>query len=613
MKTLIHSLILFFLSSLLFACKKEDEPVEGNAGQAKLKFQVTVNDFANDLLSGKMASTYSYQPDEVSTVDFNSDYMIQAELTPMTVNNHPMGSKLLKSNNKLAAETPIQTGDVYRVIIYDKNGKYADLYDGKKGSEQYMPPVYLTKGEVYTFVGYTIEGIRFYDSLNKMLYLNDIVDPDLDDLIASATLDNTTLRINGNTDVLLFRKTVTIPNSDTYYLNLQFDHSMNLLQTTINVEETGYGITDLQASLVTKTNNSEYNFNTGQFTHSNQTATQAFSNFTYEAVNGVANAKAVSNQIVLNTASGESLLQITKLQIGEITNPRTITPFATRGVALQPGHKYNLNVTIVPKDSIYIYQNQQVARINGQVWMRYNLGAPGISNNNSDPDNNSDSNYLGLYWQWGQKEPSKDINSNDLPGLTNKSITDPNFYKVWNAGTEANPIRGLNDPCPTGFRLPTKAEYSFLLNTTQNSVSYAYIGTKGQDSYALQLTSKRNKNVKLTFPGQGFFTTGSDNAALTNGLANNIQNRGSYALARSSTYTSFGSIDVSGTNVYRFQYSSLQGNNGAAPSIFQGPSAAPVSASIPAHPIRCIAESTTSRGVNFMERENDRNEQTVGF
>jgi len=52
----------------------------------------------------------------------------------------------------------------------------------------------------------------------------------------------------------------------------------------------------------------------------------------------------------------------------------------------------------------------------------------------------------------------------------------PQLNNLWNSGTESNPIKATNDPCPPGWRIPTYAELSelkFIVTkewTTENGV-----------------------------------------------------------------------------------------------------------------------------------------------
>jgi len=52
---------------------------------------------------------------------------------------------------------------------------------------------------------------------------------------------------------------------------------------------------------------------------------------------------------------------------------------------------------------------------------------------------------------------------------------------LWNSGTETTPVKTANDPCPAGWRVPTRAELQSLINFGSewdelNGVSGRYFG-----------------------------------------------------------------------------------------------------------------------------------------
>ena len=65
---------------------------------------------------------------------------------------------------------------------------------------------------------------------------------------------------------------------------------------------------------------------------------------------------------------------LSTITIGPLT--QTVSSAALTGLKITPGIMYNLKFTLSPAD-VYLdnYNGQKAARINGKVWMRYNLGA----------------------------------------------------------------------------------------------------------------------------------------------------------------------------------------------------------------------------------------------
>lgn len=105
----------------------------------------------------------------------------------------------------------------------------------------------------------------------------------------------------------------------------------------------------------------------------------------------------------------------------------------------------------------------------------------------------------GNYYQWGIKAPS-------IPAPS--SATDVTYYGAfsrdyytaqptmsWNAGTEAAPKKGTQDPCPTGWRLPTKTEWASITSGSAQA-NWSRIGNANAAGtnydYGYQVTNNGN-------------------------------------------------------------------------------------------------------------------------
>jgi len=97
----------------------------------------------------------------------------------------------------------------------------------------------------------------------------------------------------------------------------------------------------------------------------------------------------------------------------------------------------------------------------------YNLGA----NPNIDPFTPS-WELNGDYYQWGYKDKAAPgPSSADIPNSGNSSTFSADY--VWNAtaaanGAWENSTKTVNDPCPTGFRVPTDAQWAGVINNSLN-------------------------------------------------------------------------------------------------------------------------------------------------
>lgn len=200
--------------------------------------------------------------------------------------------------------------------------------------------------------------------------------------------------------------------------------------------------------------------------------------------------------IINSAANTVTNFVIPSLQIGTITRTG-LQPF--NNLTVVPGVKYNLLLTMTPNDIYLEHLGQSAVRINGQIWMRHNLGANTALNPDQSP---SVIGLHGNYYQWGKAAVVADASTPPgiISGYDNSTTMAPNS---WNSGTETNPIKTAADPCPEGFRIPSRAEMDLLVSATISSTIGTWNESPTNYSAAKVLRSRRNANVQLTFPAAG--------------------------------------------------------------------------------------------------------------
>jgi len=598
--------ILFLLSS----CTKKDDLNDSGNGQIQLNVQSTLSDFSSALTSGKMASNYSYAPQQVETVNFNKDYMFQAQLLPMDDMGNTNGSKYLTSNRKLAGN--MNTGIVYTLLVYDNNGKFIAKRDYTRGSEANTEALHLFRNTAYTFIAYSLNKSDIAE-LNNLLYLENKANPPISNLENSSTLTNTFIWEKNTSDLLFYKKTIKTQNQATDNLNIILKHQYNLIQMTLDVSDSGYSIDGLDANLESNFSSVQINFATGEHKRLSKFDYVFFSDYEYSTVNGVTKAKAITEPVVFSAKSGEKLLEINELTIGGITSDDYIYPFASKGVELIIGQKYNLNVKMIPRDKTLKYENQPAVLLGGQVWMRYSLGSPGDLNNanGSDADMVGDNTH-GAYYQWGKQKAGINANSTStntywdnygIPGTAGTL-----YFRRWNEGNQTAPIKGLEDPCPDGYRLPVKKDFETLLGYIEKDYR-KFIGISGTKNYGLQLTSKYNSNAKLTFPASGYGYMGNDGGQYNVGFGG-LLGRYKEIHLKTSYYGDgipnlVNSVGAPGGTAYQTKYMlySPNSNETGTNRILTYPGSPRVSASVNAHPVRCIAIKSAAAIIQMNERE----------
>jgi uncharacterized protein (TIGR02145 family) len=166
-------------------------------------------------------------------------------------------------------------------------------------------------------------------------------------------------------------------------------------------------------------------------------------------------------------------------------------------------------------EAIYALQSedQQMecgAYVASGVWKEfdcYNLAAIGKTTND-DPFTPS-WRLIGGYWQWGRKgpDPSQWYNTNTphfAHGPTGPGAEEANRGEIsdWDQSyapddSWSDPDKTADDPCPSGFRVPTKAQWTGVLNNNTHSI----VGTWTEN--ATNYSSGRLFGTDLMLPAAG--------------------------------------------------------------------------------------------------------------
>ena len=138
----------------------------------------------------------------------------------------------------------------------------------------------------------------------------------------------------------------------------------------------------------------------------------------------------------------------------------------------------------------------------GKIWMDRNLGASQVATSSIDA-----ASYGDLY-QWGRGTDGHQIrtsgrtatlSSTDAPGNANFIFREI-FPYDWRSSANDNlwqGVSGINNPCPTGYRLPTKAEWDTERNIwSSNDATGAFASP-----LKLPMTGRRNYTNGLLVSG----------------------------------------------------------------------------------------------------------------
>ncbi|RMZ60818.1 hypothetical protein D1632_02235 [Chryseobacterium nematophagum] len=131
-----------------------------------------------------------------------------------------------------------------------------------------------------------------------------------------------------------------------------------------------------------------------------------------------------------------------------------------------------------------------------KAWASHNLGA----DTSLDP-NIPVKDLHGNIYQWGRLDVVADADTPVGPIVGWNAINA--IDGSWNSGTEDAPVKTAIDPCPTGFRIPTRKEWTALNNNNTKNTIGTMDGDYTNFGYAYVFTCPGNGS-KLTFPAAGY-------------------------------------------------------------------------------------------------------------
>ena len=190
-------------------------------------------------------------------------------------------------------------------------------------------------------------------------------------------------------------------------------------------------------------------------------------------------------------------------------------------------------ISVCSGSVVTTFPTTQVANGSGGTYtfMSHNLGA----DTSLDPDIPV-FGLQGAYIQWGKRGPTDfvgaandgssgfaaaptDSAANDA-AISDWSQTAETNNDAWNVD-ENNPIKTANDPCPTGYRVPTRIEWQAVNTNNANSLTGA-AWSAGPTEFGNALHYGPDANGKLlTLPAAG-------SRSRTNGALNERGNTGDY-------------------------------------------------------------------------------------
>jgi len=156
------------------------------------------------------------------------------------------------------------------------------------------------------------------------------------------------------------------------------------------------------------------------------------------------------------------LTLIPSLALGLLMQPANLQADFIRGTGGGPPAGFTCGTSTV--DGVGGITYGTVVGEDGNCWLDRNLGSPQVATASNDSD------AYGYYYQWGRLSDGHQIDTSgttttlsttDIPGHGDFITPPANPYDWRDPGNNElwQGVSGINNPCPSGFRLPTKTEW----------------------------------------------------------------------------------------------------------------------------------------------------------
>ncbi|WP_082695232.1 FISUMP domain-containing protein [Elizabethkingia ursingii] len=531
---------LSYTSSLLIAvaflgltsCRSND--TDGNlikGGTAMVKVNLTGTDFATSTgTSNAQASLKAIGLGDDGGVQrhgalITPSMLLEAELKPASGSEAvsrlsaqattKIGSSAGRLNTLAAVDdpTPMGPGMMFRVIAYSQNdGSYKDHKDFTIG--QPADGLTLDQGSSYKLVAYSFGGAALPAiSAGELLNISS----------AQVAYDNT------KPDFLYTNVDNYIPNNTTNTVIFKLRHKATLITTTVN-------------SMVGNINSISNAFLSPNYTTANiPLATGSITgrtnpiNQTLNFNSGIPGITTTADPVFMNADTAGNLGGTFSASIN--VNGTTKVVNLPNTFKITPEYKSDLNINLRTCGA-YLGPNQT----QWTEFMCQNLGATAGTNPFSAEAGNHGAKY-----QWGAQS-----------GETGRYYSQANDQSYsgaisgWNTtakpdGSWSDTSKTANDPCPSGYRVPTSAQWQAVID---NNPNIERVGTWADNgNYTSALYFRNSSNIRtLMLPAAGYrsFADGALHDRGLDGLC------WSSSESTSNAYTlSFNSSSVGVYNFYR--------------------------------------------------------------
>jgi len=511
-------LAFIILLTVAVSCSKEKGENAVEANQGGIKLALTEAQFGGDNISVAKASAKANtsEPLTITQEVQSGPFTITAELTE----NTPSNTGLKASTGKKAATSllSLRGAVTYRVVAYETDGTYIDqaVGDASNASQVFFGNS-LIAGNKYTFVIYSLGSTTTPPPAAPTTNLY---------TAGTVNFDFTGFQENGSDLMYAIEKDVTILGNNTPTpLTAPLQHMFTRVTVLVdNSDATGtFGTANylkggylsevpVQAEWLSPFADATVDLSTGDVVSTvNETNVPPIANLNATARTFIVNQNRSNTfSIGLSIPSGQ-------VKIGYDVNAQAVNfNFSNAGLGLKPGYSYTMKLRFNSDRYVNALNvtrsataaDARYAVIGGHRWDRYNLGVADVNPVTNNPDANPSIQALyGNYYQWGRQLAVANAYSGD--GAIAGWNTTPAADGSWNNGTPAVPVKAPLDPCGTGDRIPSQAEYTRLGNYTRHTSIGNWIPNTGTSAglsdftAAHIMTSRKSSDIKLSFPAAG--------------------------------------------------------------------------------------------------------------
>ncbi|MDE5480654.1 hypothetical protein KRE28_02370 [Elizabethkingia meningoseptica] len=472
---LVITLLTFILSFLsLSSCRSaEHDNIITGGGIAVVKINLLGTEYANSDKPAKVASINQKGAMVDSVQRYNvlvsPSSFISAELAPATALNTVASTS--KNLNTMAAVPGnlIGTGVKFRAIAYRQgDGSYQTYQDYTIGES--VQPMMLDGGEKYDIIAYS-----YGSSVLPEISTGEMTN-----------LSQAQIGYDDNNKDLMYQKIEGFTpdgNNPNNKLDIKLRHKLSQITTVINsyigdISEISWatlrphhpeGVLSLSTGIISRTYESDERLNfSGTFPTT----------------------RATSDPVLINADTGGNLTGLFSASLTVNNIGKTIS--LPNSFKITPEYKNNLTINL-RKCGVYLGPNNT----QWKDFMCHNLGA----DYSADPFTPSAAIH-GAKYQWGAQtgEEGRYISQAD-------DQSNPGDIADWNSkpkpdGSWSDTSKTSNDPCPTGYRLPTTIQWQAVIayNNVERVGSWADNG-----NYTTALYFRNPSNIRtLMLPAAGF-------------------------------------------------------------------------------------------------------------